>query len=41
VVDDVWREQDLACFLQGGTGTTRLVTTRNDNTLSPMPYAKA
>jgi hypothetical protein len=33
VVDDVWREQDLACFLQGGTSTTRLVTTRNDSTL--------
>jgi hypothetical protein len=33
VVDDVWREQDLARFLQGGSGTTRLVTTRNDSTL--------
>jgi hypothetical protein len=30
VVDDVWREQDLAWFLQGGTSTTRLITTRND-----------
>jgi WD40 repeat protein len=33
VVDDVWREQDLRPFMQGGTSTTRLVTTRNDNTL--------
>jgi hypothetical protein len=33
VVDDVWREQYLACFLQGGTGATRLITTRNDSTL--------
>src|SRR5262249_4809674 len=33
VVDDVWREQDHRPFMQGGTGTTRLVTTRNDNTL--------
>jgi hypothetical protein len=33
VVDDVWREQDLAWFRHGGTSTTRLVTTRNDSTL--------
>jgi hypothetical protein len=33
VVDDAWREQDLRPFLQGGASTTRLVTTRNDNTL--------
>jgi hypothetical protein len=33
VVDDVWREQDLRPFMQGGHATTRLVTTRNDNTL--------
>jgi hypothetical protein len=28
IVDDVWREQDLRPFLQGGPNTTRLVTTR-------------
>jgi WD40 repeat protein len=28
VIDDVWREQDLRPFLQGGRNTTRLVTTR-------------
>jgi hypothetical protein len=40
VVDDLWWEQDLACFLQGGTSTTRLVTTRNDSTLPTIPCAK-
>jgi hypothetical protein len=33
IVDDAWREQDLRPFMQGGTNTTRLVTTRNDNIL--------
>ncbi len=33
VVDDVWREQDLRPFLQGGVNATRLVTTRIDNVL--------
>jgi hypothetical protein len=33
VVDDVWREQDLRPFMQGGAGATRLVTTRNDSVL--------
>jgi NB-ARC domain/APAF-1 helical domain/WD domain, G-beta repeat len=33
VVDDVWREQDLRPFLQGGASVTRLVTTRNENVL--------
>jgi hypothetical protein len=33
VVDDVWREQDLRPFMQGGASTTRLVTTRNDSVL--------
>jgi hypothetical protein len=33
LVDDVWREQDLRPFMQGGTSTTRLITTRNDSTL--------
>jgi WD40 repeat protein len=33
VVDDVWREQDLRPFMQGGTNTTRLITTRVDNVL--------
>jgi WD40 repeat protein len=28
IVDDVWREQDLRPFLQGGPRTTRLITTR-------------
>src|SRR3954451_2717572 len=30
IIDDVWREQDLRPFLQGGPNTTRLVTTRLD-----------
>jgi hypothetical protein len=30
VIDDVWREQDLRPFLQGGRNTTRLITTRID-----------
>jgi hypothetical protein len=33
VVDDVWREQDLRPFTQGGARTTRLITTRNDHVL--------
>jgi hypothetical protein len=33
IVDDVWREQDLRPFLQGGPNTTRLITTRIDNVL--------
>jgi len=28
IIDDVWREQDLRPFLQGGPRTTRLITTR-------------
>jgi hypothetical protein len=30
VIDDVWREQDLRPFLQGGPNITRLITTRVD-----------
>jgi NB-ARC domain/WD domain, G-beta repeat/APAF-1 helical domain len=33
VIDDVWREQDLKPFLQGGSHTTRLITTRIDHIL--------
>ncbi len=33
VVDDVWREQDLRPFLEGGPNTTRLITTRDDRVL--------
>jgi hypothetical protein len=33
VVDDVWREQDLKPFLQGGPNCVRLVTTRIDSVL--------
>jgi WD40 repeat protein len=33
VIDDVWREQDLKPFLQGGRNTTRLVTTRLEHVL--------
>src|SRR5215510_9145962 len=33
VIDDVWREQDLRPFLQGGRHTTRLITTRLDHVL--------
>jgi NB-ARC domain/TIR domain len=35
VVDDVWREQDLRPFVQGGASTTRLATTRNVGVLPP------
>jgi hypothetical protein len=33
VIDDVWREQDLRPFLQGGSHTSRLITTRIDKIL--------
>ena len=33
IVDDVWREQDLRPFLQGGRNTTRLITTRLNRVL--------
>jgi hypothetical protein len=33
IVDDVWREQDLRPFLQGGPNTTRLITTRSSQVL--------
>ena len=33
VIDDVWREQDLRPFLQGGRNCVRLVTTRIDSVL--------
>jgi hypothetical protein len=33
VVDDVWREQDLRPFLEGGAWCSRLVTTRIDSVL--------
>jgi hypothetical protein len=33
VIDDVWREQDLWPFLQGGRNCVRLVTTRIDSVL--------
>jgi WD40 repeat protein len=33
IVDDAWREPDLRPFLQGGSSTTRLVTTRIDSVL--------
>jgi WD40 repeat protein len=33
IIDDVWREQDLRPFLQGGRNTTRLITTRLDHVL--------
>jgi hypothetical protein len=33
VVDDVWREQDLRPFLQGGHKATRLITTRLNRVL--------
>lgn len=36
VIDDAWREQDLRPFLQGGSSTTRLVTTRMDNILGSI-----
>jgi len=38
VVDDVWREQDLRPFLQGGPATTRLVTTRLEQVLPVDSY---
>ncbi len=36
VIDDVWREQDLQPFLQGGRNCVRLVTTRIDSVLPPQ-----
>ena len=33
VIDDAWRSQDLRPFLQGGSNTTRLITTRRDDIL--------
>jgi WD40 repeat protein len=33
IVDDVWREQDLRPFLQGGDNATRLITTRLNRVL--------
>jgi hypothetical protein len=33
VVDDVWREEDLRPFMQGGPNVTRLITTRNESVL--------
>jgi WD40 repeat protein len=33
VLDDAWRARDLEPFLQGGTATVRLITTRNDDVL--------
>ncbi len=38
VIDDVWREQDLRPFLQGGPATTRLVTTRLEHVLPVDAY---
>ncbi|MEZ4513136.1 MAG: NB-ARC domain-containing protein [Chloroflexota bacterium] len=35
VVDDVWNEAHLRPFLRGGSGCTRLITTRNRETLPP------
>ncbi len=35
VIDDVWQESDAAPFLQGGAHCTRLITTRNEETLPP------
>ena len=34
VIDDAWRERDLAPFLRGGPSTTRLITTRLDYILT-------
>ena len=39
IIDDVWREQDLRPFLQGGLKTTRLITTRRDDIL-PLSAAR-
>ena len=41
MIDDVWREQDLRPFLQGGPNTTRLITTRNNMVLPPSAIRQA
>lgn len=41
VIDDVWREQDLRPFLQGGPNTARLITTRLDHVLPPDAFRVA
>ena len=41
VIDDVWREQDLRPFCQGGRNTTRLITTRRDDILPPKAERQA
>ena len=38
IIDDAWREKNLQPFLQGGSNTTRLVTTRLDNILPNMAF---
>ncbi|MDG4560682.1 MAG: NB-ARC domain-containing protein [Candidatus Competibacter sp.] len=38
VIDDVWRKHDLEPFLQGGSHTTRLVTTRFDRELPEAAF---
>ncbi len=41
IVDDVWREQDLRPFLQGGPNCVRLVTTRIDSVLPAIGCSPA
>jgi WD40 repeat protein len=41
VVDDVWRDEDLLPFLQGGPNTTRLVTTRLEHVLPANAFRVA
>ena len=38
VIDDVWNEAHVRPFLQGGGECTRLITTRNDETLPPNTH---
>ena len=42
MIDDAWREQDLAPFLHRGPKdqTTRLITTRDDRVLVPAQNSK-
>jgi hypothetical protein len=35
IIDDAWREQDLSPFMQGGSQTTRLITTRLGRVIPP------
>ena len=41
IIDDVWREQDLRPFLQGGRNATRLITTRLNRVLPTNAFRQS